>query len=66
MNLTELITADEVAERLQVRPATVRQWARCGWIPTVRLSPKVVRYDLKAVVKAMTKRQAAKGGPHAK
>lgn len=62
MNLTELMTADEVAERLQVRPVTVRQWARRGWIPVVRLSPKVVRYDLEAVVKAMTKRQGAKGG----
>lgn len=62
MNLTELMTADEVAERLQVRPVTVRQWARRGWIPVVRLSPKVVRYDLEAVVKAMTKRHGAKGG----
>lgn len=66
MNLTELMTADEVAERLQVCPVTVRQWARRGWIPTVRLSPKVVRYDLEAVVKAMTKRQDAKGVDHDK
>ena len=30
MNVTELLTADELADRLQVRPSTVRRWARRG------------------------------------
>ena len=61
MNNRELLTAEEVAERLQVRPRTIRKWARCGFIPTIRLSPKVVRYDLAEVVEAMTKRQKSQG-----
>ena len=61
---TELLTAEELADRLRLKPATVRRWARLGFIPTIRLSPKVVRYDAAAVVDAMTKRQAAGGGGH--
>lgn len=66
MKETGLMTADEVAGRLNVRPATVRQWARRGWIPTVRLSRKVLRYNLDAVVEAMTNRQLAEGVRHDK
>ncbi len=61
MNETELLTADELADRLQVRPSTVRRWARERRIPTVRLTPKVVRYDLAAVVDAMTRGQEPQG-----
>ena len=53
MSVAELLTADELADRLQVRPSTIRRWAREGRIPTVRLTPKVVRYDLAAVVEAV-------------
>lgn len=58
----ELLTADELAERLRLQPRTIREWARRGLIPTIRLSPKVVRYELAAVVEAMTTRQSAQGG----
>lgn len=50
MNGTELLTADELAGRLHLRPSTIKRWAREGRIPSVRPSPKVVRYDLAAVV----------------
>ena len=60
MSETDLLTAEELAERLHVRPSTVREWARRGRIPTVRLSPKVVRYDLSAVVESVG--QARRGG----
>jgi excisionase family DNA binding protein len=30
----ELLTAEEVANRLKVKPHTVRRWARQGRIPT--------------------------------
>ena len=62
MNEDSLLTADELAERLRVQPGTVRQWSRAGRIPAVRLSPKVVRYDLAAVIEALTQRQASSGG----
>jgi excisionase family DNA binding protein len=53
MNDTELLTADQLAERLHLRPRTVQAWARQGRIPTVRLSPKVVRFDWGTVLTAL-------------
>lgn len=50
----ELITADELANRLRIRPGTVRSWTREGKIPAVRLSAKVIRYDLGAVLELLT------------
>ncbi len=47
---TELLTADELAERLRVRPATIRLWAREGRIPRIRISGKVIRFDVSAVI----------------
>lgn len=45
-----LLTAEELALRVHVRPGTIRTWARLGRIPVVRLSPKVMRFDFEAVV----------------
>jgi excisionase family DNA binding protein len=50
MTVSELLTVDQLAERLHVRPRTVREWARRGRIPSVRLSAKVVRYEWAAVL----------------
>jgi excisionase family DNA binding protein len=58
----ELLTADEIAERLRLRPRTVRQWARRGLIPVIRLSPKVVRFELADVVAAVRSRAPRGGG----
>lgn len=46
----ELLTADELAERLRVRPATIRLWAREGRIPRIRITGKVIRFDVSAVI----------------
>src|SRR5262249_3026336 len=56
----ELLTAGELAARLRIRPRTVQLWARRGRIPTVRLSPKVVRFDMYAVLLAL--RSCGEGG----
>ena len=45
-------TADEVAARFRVTPASVRKWARAGRIPSFRLGT-VYRFDLDAVEAAI-------------
>lgn len=50
---TELLTVRELAERLRVSPDTVRAWARRGAIPSIRLSRKATRFDLRAVLAAL-------------
>jgi excisionase family DNA binding protein len=50
---TELLTVNQLAERLHVRPRTVQVWARQGRIPSVKLSAKVVRFDWDAVLTAL-------------
>jgi excisionase family DNA binding protein len=64
MNGTELLTADELAARLHLRPSTIRRWRREGRIPAVRPTPKVVRYDLAEVVRAMREGQRPQGVAH--
>jgi len=51
---SELLTAKELAARLRVSPETVREWARLGRIPALRLSRKAYRYDLQAVLLALS------------
>ena len=65
MNETALLTADELAAELRIRPSTVRDWARKRLIPEVRLSRKVRRYELVAVVEALRQRQLENSKPPA-
>lgn len=51
----EILTADELAARLKVRPATIREWARSGQIPEIFVNSKVRRFDFAAVVEALSK-----------
>ena len=45
-NGSRLLTAEELADRWQIKPATVYALARKGTIPTVRLGPRLVRFRL--------------------
>jgi excisionase family DNA binding protein len=51
---TEWLTTRELAKRLRVSPETVREWRRRGCIPALRLSRKAIRYDLEAVLAALS------------
>ena len=64
----DLLTAEQLADRLGVKPRTVRQWSLDGLIPAKRLTPKVIRYSLDDVVASLQKRQSAqqKGGDDAR
>jgi excisionase family DNA binding protein len=58
---TELVTAEDLAHRLRLRPSTIRRWARAGRIPAVRVTAKVVRYDLAEVMRALREGQKPQG-----
>ncbi len=55
-NSDDLLTRAELATRLGVKPGTIRRWSQAGRIPVRRLSPKVLRYDLAAVLTALETR----------
>lgn len=62
--MEQLLTADEVAERLRLRPETVKLWTREGLIPAIRITGKVIRYDFAQVEAALKRRsdQRKQGG----
>jgi len=49
----EYLTARQLASVLQVSESTVRRLAREGRIPCVRLTPRLIRFNLKAVCKSL-------------
>lgn len=49
----EFLTARQLASVLQVSESTVHRLAREGRIPSVRLTPRLVRFNLKAVCRAL-------------
>ena len=49
----EFLTARQLAAVLQVSESTVRRLAREGRIPSVRLTSRLIRFNLKAVFRAL-------------
>lgn len=49
----EFLTARQLASVLQVSESTVRRLAREGRIPCVRLTTRLLRFNLKAVCRAL-------------
>lgn len=65
--MSELLTAEELAERLKVSKHTVRLWNRVGKIPAVWLSPTVRRFVFDEVVLELRQRNVGpvrKGSSH--
>ena len=48
-----LLTTRVVAERLGVKPTTLRRWAREGRVPSYRVGRKTLRFDLADVFAAI-------------
>ncbi len=51
-----MLTAAELAERLKVKPDTVRLWTREGIIPAIHITGKIIRYEPEAVDNALRRR----------
>lgn len=49
----QFLTARQLAAILQVSEATVRRLARTGRIPSIRLTPRIVRFHLQSVREAL-------------
>lgn len=60
--MSDLLTSEELAQRLRLRPSTVKRWAQEGIIPSLRLSGKVVRFDPEEVERALRSRATADAG----
>ncbi len=53
-----LMTAEETAKYLKVRPATIRKWTMNGYIPHIKVGG-AVRYDLDKIDAWLEKRAQA-------
>ena len=49
----EFLTARQLAAVLQVSESTVRRLAQKGRIPSIRITPHIIRFHLKAVREAL-------------
>ncbi len=56
----ELLTADEIADRLGVKRETIRRLVLNGTIPEIKISEKIRRFDWQAVVEALRHKGTAK------
>lgn len=56
----DFLTARQLAAYLQVSETTVRRLAREGRIPAVRLTPRLIRFHLPAVLEALDGRKHGK------
>lgn len=51
--IPNLLTPRQLADTLKVCPVTLRRWTAAGRIPVMVIAPRVVRYDLDAVLAAI-------------
>jgi excisionase family DNA binding protein len=60
-NNDDCLTAVELSERLKVRPSTILDWQRSGRIPALRITNKVLRFNLADVLAALNRSNAGEG-----
>lgn len=49
----DFLTPEELSALVRVRPSTIREWARQGKIPAIRLSGTVIRFNYDEVREAL-------------
>ena len=55
--MDRLLTIDDLAEWLQVKPRTIYQWVHEGYIPVIKLGA-LVRFDQASIIAWVKKREA--------
>jgi excisionase family DNA binding protein len=55
------VTAKELAHRMRVTPDTIKAWSREGRIPSVRVSARVLRFNVAEVMAAIRAKGASNG-----
>jgi DNA-binding transcriptional MerR regulator len=60
MQTDELLTAEQLAERLNLSPHTIKIWSREDRIPTIWLSATVRRFDLAIVLESLRQSSASR------
>ena len=56
--MERLLTVDQLANWLQVKPRTIYQWVHEGYIPVIKLGT-LVRFDQAGVVEWLKKREVS-------
>jgi predicted site-specific integrase-resolvase len=54
--ISQLISAKELAARYSVSAKTVRKWARTSLLPVVRLNCRCIRFDIETCDEVILKR----------
>jgi excisionase family DNA binding protein len=60
---TDFLTAKQLAEALQVSETTIHRLRRSGRIPSVHVTDRLVRYNLRDVRRALQRAHAAEPEP---
>jgi excisionase family DNA binding protein len=53
MAAIDLITADELAQRLAVKRSTINSWVKLGIIPRIMINNKTIRFSWERVQAAL-------------
>jgi excisionase family DNA binding protein len=60
--IAALLDINQAAERLAVHPMTLYRWARAKRVPAIRIGPRVLRFDPRALDRFIA---ASSDGPDA-
>jgi phage terminase Nu1 subunit (DNA packaging protein) len=60
--MSEILTAQELADHCHVTVATIHSWHRRGWIPCLRAGRRPVLFDVAAVEQTLRERAEHRQG----